>query len=571
MPTPSRKTKWEILDVSLLSSPKERRIAHRLNAFGSFYYFAKVILRRRRFYDPLHEYMASRVEKQHLKEVHEWPRDHFKSTIYSEAAPMWWALPFNDQDEQYMRKLGYEDEWIRWMRWVHDQNTTTLIVSENKENVAKIGLRFDEHYDRNDMFKATFPEVLPDSSCIWSVTSKRHKRSSASTGSGEGTYDVLSVGSALQSRHYKRIIEDDMVGRAAIDSEAVMADTINYHRLLPGAFDSDPLLKDVENDEIVVGNRWALNDLNSWIKRENPKFNFETHSALGGCCTLHPPDTILFPLEWSKEKLYGLIPRYGVQYFSCQFLNNPVAEGTTFFDASKLRYYTVEYLVNPPRTLADKRAKLVHEVQDGEIAKDVMPIDLSIIMIADPNHGGNSGRCRHAITVSGIQRNPFRIYLLDCWAESCSYEGLVQKIYELASYWQLRECWLEVVAAQRYLKLYLDYRNNIEKRKLSIRPLKTDTTANAKGRRIEALGPFLAEGQVWVRRSAHTEFIKELSSYTGMANGKSLSGHTVDILDTLGYAPQVWDGRMSTTSEVMNFVRNQQQFNPLENVGLAGY
>jgi hypothetical protein len=55
------KTRWELLDLSLLSTPKERRIAHRLNALGSLYYFIKVILRRHRLYDPLHEYMASYV------------------------------------------------------------------------------------------------------------------------------------------------------------------------------------------------------------------------------------------------------------------------------------------------------------------------------------------------------------------------------------------------------------------------------------------------------------------------------------------------------------------------------
>lgn len=127
------KTRWELLDVSLLNSPKEKKLAHRLNSLGSFYYFVKFTLRRHRLYDPLHEYMASYIEKEHLKEVIEIPRDHFKSTIYSEGAPMWWALPFSDQDEGYMRKLGYGNEFIRWMNIAHDRDTRTLIVSETKK------------------------------------------------------------------------------------------------------------------------------------------------------------------------------------------------------------------------------------------------------------------------------------------------------------------------------------------------------------------------------------------------------------------------------------------------------
>lgn len=556
---------WEILDVSALNTPKAKQIAHRLNALGSLYYFIKVILRRHRLYDPLHEYMASLVESQHLKLTIEIPRDHFKSTIYSEGAPMWWALPFRDEEEAYMRRLGYGDEWIRWMKWAHDENTRTVIVSENKENVNKIGLRFDAHYLNNDLFRVVFPEIVPDSSCIWSVTTKEHKRRVKSP-NGEGTFDLLSVGSALQSRHYTRAVEDDLVGRDAIDSDKVMANTINYHRLLPGAFDGDPALREHDNDEIVVGNRWALNDLNSWIRNNNTGFQFITHSALGGCCSMHPPEQTIFPAEWSKEKLLNLIPRFGLQYFSCQYLNNPVTESTRFFDVEKLRYYTLE-AVSPN----DRRARIVHEVKQGEVIKDIMPVDLAINMVVDPNHGQNAGRCRHAITITGVQRNPLRIYLLDSWAESCPYERLVQKIYELADYWRLRVCWLETVAAQRYLKFYLDYRNRIEQRKLSIRPLKTDTNANAKGRRIESFGPYIAEGQFWIRRTAHLDAYKELGNYIGMANGKPISGHTVDILDTLGYAPQIWDGGASSRSEVMSFIRNQQVNNPFNDVGVAGY
>jgi len=557
--------RWDILDLSLLKTPKEKRIAHRLNALGSLYYFCKVILRRHRLYDPLHEYMASLVESEHLKLVIEIPRDHFKSTIYSEAAPMWWALPFRDEEEAYMRALGYGDEFIRWMKWAHNEDTRTVIISENKENVNKIGLRFDSHYQNNDLFRWIFSDIIPDTSCIWSVTTKEHKRRVKSP-NGEGTYDVLSVGSALQSRHYTRAVEDDLVGRDAIDSDKVMSNTINYHRLLPGAFDGDPRLKYTDNDEIVVGNRWALNDLNSWIRNNNTGFRFVTHSALGGCCPMHPTDQVIFPLEWTKEKLLNLIPRFGLQYFSCQYLNNPVTESTRFFNVERIRYYTLEACGKE-----DRRAKIVHEVRQGEIVKDIMPVDLAIQMIIDPNHGGNSGRCRHAITVTGVQRTPLRIYLLDCWAESCTYEKLVNKIYELANYWRLNRVWLETVAAQKFLKFYLDYRNKVENRRLNIVPLKTDNNANAKGRRIESFGPYIAEGQFWMRRSAHLDAYKEFGNYIGMSSGKPISGHTVDIIDTLGYAPEVWNGNVSTKNELIGFLQHQRQNNPFDNANIAGY
>src|ERR1035438_207376 len=110
------KTTWDIIPVSGLTNPKEKKIAYRLNCLGSAYYFIKIGLEKTRLYDPLHGYMAGLIEKEDLKEVIEIPRDHFKTTIFTEGAPVWWALPFNDTDEAYMRKLGYGDEWITWMK-----------------------------------------------------------------------------------------------------------------------------------------------------------------------------------------------------------------------------------------------------------------------------------------------------------------------------------------------------------------------------------------------------------------------------------------------------------------------
>ena len=557
--------RWDIIPIDALKTPAERKIAHRLNCYGSLYYFLKVVLRRRRLYDPLHSLYCSYVERQHLKEVIECPRDHFKTTVYSEGAPMWWALPFNDQDAMYMERLGYPPEWIKWMKWAHNQDTRTLIVSENKENINKIGSRIRWHYENNDFFRDIFPETQPDASCTWGATSLMHKRTKKSP-DGEGTYDFLSVGSALQSRHYERVIEDDLVGRDAINSDVIMRDTIDYHRLLPGAFDSSPELSEKENDEIVVGNRWSSKDLNAWIKENEPNFHFVTHSALGGCCNLHPAGQPILPTEWSKQKLEGLIPRYGLYYYSCQYLNNPIAEGVALFDKNWLRYYDLRAFSD-----TDRRARIVHEVQEGEIKKDVNPThDLAIFMVVDPNHAGNQGRCRHAITVQGVlkKKGPngeeiLRIYLLDSWAEACHYKKFVDKIYQVADYWRLSRFWLETVGGQQWLKFYLDERNKVERRKLKVMPLKVDTSANAKAKRIEAMNPYFAEGQVWIRRTAHQDFVTEYGSYP--------NGRTVDILDTFAYGPQVWDGRCETKDDIMTFLGRQQQNYPLANVGIAGY
>jgi phage terminase large subunit-like protein len=547
-----RTESWRILPMAGLSD-KAKVLAHRLNGFGSLFYFSKIILRKSRMTTSLHQAMCLDVERWHLKDVFEIPRDHFKSTIFSEAAPMWWALPFDDEDEVVMRKLGYGDEWIRWMRRAHNQDTRTLLVSANITNAAKLGKRINGNYDNNDLFRACYPEIIPDTSCTWSDFTKTHKRSAGHTPQGEGTYDYLGVGSALQSRHYDRAIQDDLVGFDAIKSEVIMQGIIDYHKLLVGAFDSDGT---ADNDELVVGNRWSHIDLNSWIRENETYFRFSTHSAIGGCCDKHPYGQFIFPEEFNYAKLARWERRLGKYLFSCQFYNKPTQPEAVAFTEKMLRYYRIEALSG-----VDRRAKITHEVHDGIAYDDMMPSRLNIQMIVDPNHAGKLGRCKHAIVVTGYCKSPTRFYLLDVWAESASYDDLVISIYRLAKKWKLKKVHIEVNAAQKYLKFHLDYRAKAEMWDIEFEPLTSPRTEDAKKVRIESMEPTYKNGMFFCQRQ-HQQFISEFSLYP---NSK-----TVDVLDTLGYAHQIYDAGTLTSAEYNEFVANIQQHQALPS-GITGY
>jgi len=47
-------------------------------------------------------------------------------------------------------------------------------------------------------------------------------RTKTNAGDGEGTFDFIGVGGALQSTHYDLAIQDDLVGREASKSETIM-------------------------------------------------------------------------------------------------------------------------------------------------------------------------------------------------------------------------------------------------------------------------------------------------------------------------------------------------------------
>jgi hypothetical protein len=573
---------WKLLPLTTNSSKETQRQVLRLNSFANLYYFSKFVLQFDKIQtNPdlsknLHWLMCAAVMKDGLKETIEIPRDHYKSTIYSQAFPLWRALPFLDSDAELMQKLGYPDVYIEWMRRCHNQDIRILLVSETQQNATKLGVKLSSHYLNNALFKHIFPEIVPGPSDTWTNDSIHQARTAKGRQHGEGTFDLIGVGGALQSRHYDIVVQDDLVGKKALNSEAHMEATIEYHQLLVGAFDSAVGNGGRDNDEIVVGNRWSYKDLNSWIRKNEPYFNFVTHSALGGCCSLHPRGFTIFPEAFSIEKLARWRARLGVYLYSCQFENFPINPEQCKFEMSDLRYYKFvkdfsattggvqnhSHLTGLQKEVASTmqrtwRPKIVHKVAEGNVTADVFPRTLDRYMIVDPNHSGKKGRCRHAITVTGVDQSTRYIYLLDVWARATGFDTFVETMFRMAVKWKVNEIWLETVAAQKYLAYHLKY--FIERNKttipeiahIKIKELKYDNQENAKKTRIESLQPIFGRGQFWINEAGMAEFLEEYQAY-GNTNGM------IDVLDTLGYGPEVWKFGQMTDKDLGRILQERQ-------------
>lgn len=540
-------------------TPAQTLRVMRTNCLGSLFYFIKVGLKRKRLTPRFHLRICRSLEAQHLKKVLEMPRDHFKSTMAGEGLPMWNALPFNAQDEAEFRSLGYGDEFIRWMRAAHDPCTRILLVSENITNASKLGSKIRRHYESNDIYRALFPETLPDTSCVWTNFSLHVKRPAGSDPHGEGTFDFIGVGGALQSRHYKKIIQDDLVGRKAVESPSIMEKTIEYHQLVAGAFDQEDAVQ--ENDELIIGNRWSFHDLNSHLREHEPWFSFESHSALGGCCAEHPADTPLFPEDFSVEKLMRLKQRLGTYIFSCQFLNNPAAPENSEFKPEWLNFYELAYDNETGERV------IRHHVSDGLIRKDINVRNLRLAMVTDPAHATNStqGRCRHAIIVIGVSSDN-QIYLLDAIAMQGNYDAYFDKLYTVAQKWQIHKVGFEAIAAQKFAIHHLLYLNRVKSWRIDVpetHQLKGEvetpdgTISRKKEWRIRnVLSPVFEFGRFWMQKGAngiiHQDFHAEYTTFP--------RGRFVDQLDALAYAPQlVKQAPMSGKQYYELLARNRQQ------------
>jgi hypothetical protein len=541
--------------IPLNGEPELDQAAIRLNSLGSLAFFISFTLKRNKL-SRLHDKICRSLEREHLRLVLELPRWHYKTTLVAEGLPMWWALPFTPMDEELMRQAGYDDAWIRWMRYAHDRDTSTLLIAETEKNTVLNGTLIDHHYQNNDLFRWIFPEIIPDGTTTWNNEIKIHRRSShVSEIRKEGTYHYRGVGQAVTGLHPARAIEDDLFGLEAQQSEAVAEATIRYHRMLGGVIG--------DGDNVVDGNRWSVADLDGWIRENDKTFAIESHSAEGGCCDEHPAGIALFPEEWPMEKLAYQRKRMGDYDYSHQFLNLPILEGDTVFRPEWLREY--RFKASDPSLPLDDPANflfLEHEVRDGRVLEDIPAGALQLRMIVDPNHAGQKGRCKHAITITGLDTDTDNFYLMHEWAKSCSYSEMCSELYHIAGLWGIREVWLETVAAQIILKFYLEELNHKQKKPLIFKELPKDTRANAKDIRIEALEPIVRNGNFWLHNS-HGLFRHEYVSYY---RGKRVD---VDVIDTVSYSPQLY--QYVRFKDVNQRLRQRAADFKERSVGLTGY
>jgi len=529
--------KWKPLPIPT-NDTDAYRDSIRLNSLGSLFFFSLHTLRKTRL-SLLHWQMCQSLEVEDLHLVLEEPMGHFKTTI-GIALSMWWALPFTSRDEYMMQLLGYDEAWIRWMKIAHNQNTRTLTTHEIEGRAIDMGKEVDEHYVNNDLFRFVFSDILPDNTCTWNDHAKFHKRM---RGLGDldattGTFIYRGVGQALQGVHPDSTIQDDNMGRAAQFSMLkgdgrVLEDLIRWHRQLTTRLDTTES-SIAAGRQLVIGNRWGHNDLNSWIRENQKQFKFETHSAEGGCCKRHPKrGAPIFPEEWTMERLEQKRSDVGAYDYAHFYLNESVLPEECIFKVEWLKYFRFKQS-RPDLTLDDPRNQLLieHEVVDGDTGKTIPVGVLHRRMIVDLAHAKKRKRCDHVILVLGYDPETDKIYILECWAEPSSYTDLVENIYKIGARWGMRDMWLETVAAQNLLKFYLDERNAKEKRPIFVNELPYDNSENAKKNRIETTEPIMRNGQLFVHRS-QTKLIGQVAAYPA---------GLVDILDTLGYARQTLGG-----------------------------
>lgn len=502
----------------------------RVRSLWSPYYLSKVVLGYRELTDYFHlaesevfiRNWASGICKQWI----EWPRGFFKSTLFTVSTGIWIVCPVTDRDSEYaLDKLGIpEDEWFSRAN-LHDQDATQLLAYETDTNSKKKVAEVRWHFEENELFRSLFPEIAyTGKEEPWSNQCLKIRRAGYGKRLEEGTFEAIGVGGALQSRHYKIVWEDDLVGKKATESEVVMEGTIRWHGLLHGAFQDA-----TRQIRWGVSNRWGYNDLNSHIRKNEPDFVFHTRKAIeydedGKAAPAFPVDGTgkeRFTLdELRRIEHSGSMTSYD---FSCQYMNSPKLPGESEFDANKLHEYRVE--------------------SDGAIVCScgdrAYPSALRRYMHYDPyNAKGNQSKSRPAIVVVGTNTTKHR-YLLDYWETRGDYAKVYDKLFSMNDAWQPCLFTYEDVGHQNMTAFHIrEMERNPNHRDKHLRFPRIEpaqTQGKAKEVRIrENLLTDIEKGGFSIR-SKHRLFKEQLETFPN-----PVLDHDYDLLDATAQGRPFW-------------------------------
>jgi len=133
-------------------------------------------------------------------------------------------------------------------------------------------------------------------------------------------------------------------------------------------------------------------------------------------------------------------------------------------------------------------------------------------------------RARSAIVTIAVDSPNQRVFVLNAWAERCSTDRLVEKIFELAQQYTPKLFGIEANAMQALFADTVIREARNKGLRIPLTAVNQPTNVEKEWRIRTTLQPMLVQGRIFLQKS-QLELISELNSFP--------TGQTVDIVDAL--------------------------------------
>jgi len=394
------------------------------------------------------------------------------------------------------------------------EQTRILVAAETATLSEKIVEETKGHWQYNELLRGLYPDLAPVKFSGPGVTWRSNMAKLPGARHKDGTWEAVGVGGAVIGGHYTRIKADDLIGYEAAKSPTVMQSTIAWNNNI------ESLLVDQHTNIIDwSGTRWGRHDVYADIMEKWGKdLAVFTREAI-------EHGKIIFPQLHTMEE-YERIQRISPEIWFSQYCNNPQATGTADFPVEAVKHFQFSMDGNYVEAINSAGHSVRWAIEQ-----------LDRVILVDPNSGSKQAPDEAAIVVTGVSPDN-DIFVLESWSGRPSASELVEEIIARCARWRPRTVGIEK-AGQQSTQHYFEQKRFTVGFYLPM-PVPLNPKNRDKIYRIRSnLEPVIRSGRLYVLAS-DTQLRSQIAQFPDLI--------LFDIVDALGYGPEVWRKPLNTES-----------------------
>jgi hypothetical protein len=512
---------------------KQKRMAD-----ASLYYFAKYVCG-----------FADMEVQPHL-EVCDWlqrnlwvdkmlllPRNTFKSSIGSVALPLWLLTK--------------------------DRNLRILLASGELNNTKNwLGL-IKNIIERSDVFRRLYGDFAANKrEDTWHATAIAI--SGRTRFVAEDSVTASSITVSKVSQHYDLAILDDLTNEKNVRQKYMIDTAESYLNMLLPILDPPRGIEGLPKPppastgpRLVIGTRWHFDDVHGRIeakvrasKRAHEKP--EWHTYVEKCAekvTLIPSKSrrgmkkfkiegkLFFPKRLSVDFLNRIQAGMSVYEFSCQYINDPMPEGTTVFDPRDFCFYWVKQLED---------GKWEGKRVNGKVITP-MPETMNIFTALDPSIGKKDTSDYSAFVTNAVDSD-WNIYCVEVIEEHLiGNHAIIEEMFRIHEQFHPSAFGVEAVQFQESIIFGFEQACRERKKFLNVVPLPDSTIK--KDLRIRGFAPWTRDHKFFLRVRSETDLTLPVEDlYYALEPGQEILadqliryplGDKDDVLDAQAYIPKI--------------------------------
>lgn len=305
-------------------------------AQGDLYIFVKSVLGRAyltpEIHLPLCRFLQTTPPRRKMAEIF---RGGAKTSIVSHGLP----LHVHIQDRETNCYFPGED----------GRSQRGLLIGETLAREQDAMMVISSACETNQLLRAFWPEHFWENprkqSKKWNSSEILLPRSRADEEWPDPTFRAIGCGQAIVGAHPSYFIKDDLVTEAAANSPLIMQTAIDWH------IQSRAMLARVTDLEFIIGTRWAIYDLYSFIEEHDPSMEIFKRALVeedteGKEYITYPRFTAADGMEYGyvwagDEKSIEYLKKDNGPLYPLLYLNKADDPTLVDFSADQLRHYTL--------------------------------------------------------------------------------------------------------------------------------------------------------------------------------------------------------------------------------------